>query len=120
MERNYKENLIPTAKALRKNMTPEERHLWYDFLKTLPIVFKRQKPIGSYIVDFYCPAAMLVIEIDGSQHYDDKGLAADEVRDNYLQNAGYTVKRYSNRDIHQNFEGVCRDIYITIFKQDWD
>ena len=120
MHRNYKENLIPAARALRNNMTPEERHLWYDFLKKLPITFKRQKAIGSYIVDFCCPAAKLVIELDGTQHYEDEGLAKDFVRDEFLKKSGYTVKRYSNRDIHQNFEGVCRDIYITIFGHDWD
>jgi len=119
MKRNYKENLLSTAKVLRKNMTPEERHLWYDFLKNLPVVFKRQKPIGSYIVDFCCPSAKLVIELDGTQHYEDNGLEKDSSRDEFLRNCGYAVKRYSNRDIHQNFEGVCRDIYITIYGHDW-
>ena len=120
MQRNYKEKLLPNARTLRNNMTPEERHLWYDFLKSLPITVKRQKVIGDYIVDFCCPSAKLVIELDGSQHYEDAGLEKDVVRDKYLENAGYSVKRYSNRDVRQNFEGVCRDIYITIFGHDWD
>ena len=110
MKRNYKENLQPTAKVLRKNMTPEERHLWYDFLKTLPVVFKRQKPIGSYIVDFCCPSAKLVIELDGTQHYEDNGIENDAKRDAFLNNLGIKVLRYSNLDINQRFENVCEDI----------
>ena len=120
METKYNKKLLPTAKSLRNNMTPEERHLWYDFLKGLDVNVKRQQIIGSYIVDFFCASAKLVIELDGTQHYEEKGLEKDAVRDEFLKNCGYTVKRYFNRDIHQNFEGVCRDIYITIYGHDWD
>ena len=102
--------LTPNAKTLRKNMTKEERHLWYDFLKTLDITFNRQKVIGNYIVDFYCAKAKIVIELDGSQHYEDKGLQTDQKRDNYLNSLGITVLRYSNLDINKNFRGVCLDI----------
>ena len=96
-------------------MTREERHLWYDFLKGLPVNFHRQKVIGDYIVDFYCASACLVIEIDGSQHYESDAKKKDTIRDKYLMDLGLTVKRYSNLDIHKNFCDVCADIYHFIF-----
>ena len=102
--------LTGNAKALRKNMTKEERHLWYDFLKTLPINVNRQKVIGNYIVDFYIATAKLVIELDGSQHYEDNGIDNDAKRDAFLNNLGIKVLRYSNLDINQRFENVCEDI----------
>ena len=110
MNKTANSKLTVNAKNLRKNMTKEERHLWYDFLKFLPYTFHRQKVFGNYIVDFYCAAASLVIEIDGSQHYEDKGKKSDLKRDRYLQNLGLKVIRYSNYDINRNFEGVCADI----------
>ena len=91
-------------------MTKEERHLWYDFLKSLPVTVHRQKPLGNYIVDFYIASSQLIVELDGSQHYDDPGMQKDMQRDLWLQNAGYTVLRYSNAEIHSNFRGVCQDI----------
>ena len=91
-------------------MTKEERHLWYDFLKPLPLMVHRQKVIGKYIVDFYIAEAKLVIELDGSQHFDPAGQKADQVRDAYLNSIGLTVLRYSNSDIHFRFQDVCRDI----------
>jgi len=91
-------------------MTKEERHLWYDFLKSLPITVHRQKVIGPYIVDFYVADFHLVIELDGSQHYERFGIISDEKRDAYLKAEGLTVLRYSNRDINQDFRGVCNDI----------
>ena len=91
-------------------MTKEEKHLWYDFLSTYPVRFRRQQIIGRYIVDFYCASAKLVIELDGSQHYDPAGHSADAQRDAYLRSLGMTVVRYSNLEIQQNFEGVCTDI----------
>ena len=108
--KEYNKANIPLARTLRKNMTKEERHLWYDFLKTLNVTFNRQKVIGNYIVDFYCAKAKIVIELDGSQHYEDKGLQTDQKRDNYLNSLGITVLRYSNLDINKNFRGVCLDI----------
>lgn len=96
-------------------MTKEERHLWYDFLKTLPITVNRQKVIGNYIVDFYIASSKLIIELDGSQHYEDKYKEADIIRDKYLNNLSITVLRYSNYDVNNNFEGVCRDILKHIF-----
>ena len=91
-------------------MTKEERHLWYDFLKSLPITFNRQKVIGNYIVDFHCSSVKLVIELDGSQHYEEKGIFSDKVRDEFLNNLGLTVLRYSNLDVNRNFRSVCEDI----------
>ena len=110
MENTKNPQLTPSARALRRNMTKEERHLWYDFLKELPIMVHRQKVIGAYIVDFYIAEAKLVIELDGSQHYEESGMCADKVRDTYLNNVGLTVLRYSNLDVNQNFTGVCQDI----------
>ena len=104
--------LSNNAKALRRNMTKEERHLWYDCLKGLPVMVHRQKVIGNYIVDFYIAEAKLVIELDGSQHYDDTGKQADAVRDAYLNSLGITVLRYSNADINQRFRGVCENILL--------
>lgn len=110
MNEYHNRKLTNISKTLRKNMTKEERHLWYDFLKTLPVTINRQKVIGEYIVDFYCASAKLVIELDGSQHYDDNIKAKDEIRDKYFHNLGITVARYSNLQLNTNFDGVCADI----------
>ena len=107
MERKHNKKLVPLAKSLRKNMTKEERHLWYDFLRNYPIRFIRQKILGRYIADFYCAKANLVIELDGSQHYENNGNAYDEERTEYLKGYGITVVRISNIDIMRNFERVC-------------
>lgn len=95
-------------------MTKEERHLWYDFLKGLPVTVKRQKVIGSYIVDFYVASSKIVIELDGSQHYEDDGIKKDVERDMILKSFGIKVLRYSNLDINKNFESVCQDILNNI------
>ena len=115
---NTKRNrqLTNNAQKLRREMTKEERHLWYDFLKSLPETVNRQKVIDRYIVDFYCARAKLVIELDGSQHYEREGLENDCMRDEYLRSRGITVLRYSNRDVHENFDGVCTDILTHIQK----
>ena len=102
--------LTRNSQTLRKGMTKEERHLWYDFLKRLSIPFHRQKIIGLYIVDFYCDQARLIIELDGSQHFEETGIAEDQERDSVLNSMGYTVLRFPNSEIHQNFEGVCAEI----------
>ena len=109
---NNKNNprLTSNAQSLRKDMTKQERHLWYDFLKGLPVTFNRQKVIGKYIVDFYCAKAGVVIEIDGEQHYDCDGMKKDKIRDDYLHNMGLKVLRYTNLEIDRNFNGVCEDI----------
>jgi len=110
MERKHNKTLVSNAKALRKSMTKEERHLWYDFLRGYAPRFIRQKIIGQYIVDFYCAQAKLVIELDGSQHYEDDALKRDEQRTDYLQKYGLTVLRFPNNEINQNFTGVCEYI----------
>ena len=100
--------LTPYAQKLRKNMTPEEKHLWYDFLNKLPMKFKRQKIINNYIVDFICSEAKLVIEVDGEQHLADfENRYNDEIRDAFLNKQGLKVLRISNNDVNKNFEGVC-------------
>ena len=108
MERKHNASLTANARNLRKNMTKEERHLWYDFLKTLPVMVHRQKVIGRYIADFYIAAAKLVIELDGSQHYEDP--TYDIQRDTYLEEQGLTVLRIPNNAIKDNFSGVCEEI----------
>ena len=107
MDRKHNKNIVPFAKELRKNMTKEERHLWYDFLRDYPVKFTRQKVLGKYIADFYCAKANLVVELDGSGHYEDVGLINDEKRTQYLEQYGIKVIRISNLDILKNFEGVC-------------
>lgn len=113
----YQRNLIPRAKELRKNATKEENHLWYDFLRHYPIRFQRQKTIGGFIVDFYCHAAKLVIELDGSQHYTQQGLAYDQERTAILQQYGIQVLRFSNRDINTQFREVCDAIHQEVEKR---
>ena len=98
------------AQRLRREMTKEERHLWYDFFKTVGIHANRQKPIGPYIVDFYIASVKLVIELDGGQHFEQAGQAYDQKRDRFLREQGLSVLRYSNSDINRNFNGVCEDI----------
>ena len=107
MDRKHNNKIVPFAKELRKNMTKEERHLWYDFLRDYPVRFKRQKVLGKYIADFYCAKANIVVELDGSQHYEQEGLMDDEKRTEYLSQFGIKVVRISNLDVLKNFEGVC-------------
>lgn len=102
--------LRANAQALRKEMTPQERKLWFQFLRRLNVRVNRQKVIGYYIADFYCHAAKVVIELDGSQHFEGNEEEHDQARDNYLRELGLTVLRYSNRDMKENYEGVCMDI----------
>lgn len=110
MPLKYNDSLKKNAQFLRKNMTKEERHLWYDFLKDLPITVQRQKMIGSYIADFYCHKLSIVIEIDGGQHYTEEEMEYDKRRTEYLNSVGVKVVRYTNDDINKNFDGVCNDI----------
>lgn len=96
-------------------MTRQERKLWYEFLRGLPYRFRRQRVIGKYIVDFYCAEKRLVIELDGSQHYDLVNQKNDTERTKYLENKGVIVLRYPNSDIDNNFDAVCQDIYNKLF-----
>ena len=110
MECKHNESIVPTAKMLRKNMTREEKHLWYDFLNKYPIKFTRQKVLGKYIADFYCAKAKLVIEIDGSQHYTEQGKEYDENRTEYLRQFDLTVIRFKNDLVMNEFFAVCNFI----------
>ena len=109
--------LNSSAKILRKNMTPEEKHLWYDFLRSYPVQFNRQKVIGNYIVDFYCKKANIVIEIDGAQHYENNAVEYDKERTEYLNNVGIEVVRFVNKDINRNFENTCKYIDFVVKKR---
>ena len=95
-------------------MTKEERHLWYDFLRTYPIRFLRQKVVDNYIVDFYCHEARLIIELDGSQHYEEKGLLKDIIRTAKIENRNLTVIRIPNNEVNKNFRGVCEYIHLFV------
>ena len=106
----YNKNLVSCAQQLRKAMTKEERHLWYDFLKKLPITVNRQKNIGDYIVDFFIASKRTVIEIDGAQHGQEQHRISDAQRDFDFLKLGVTVLRYSNYDINTHFNLVCEDI----------
>ena len=116
MERKHNKNIVPNAKNLRKNMTKEERHLWYDFLRDYPIKFLRQKILGNYIVDFYCASAKLVIELDGSQHYEDTNKEKDSERTDFLKGYDITVIRIPNNEVNRNFDGVCTYIDTEVKK----
>ncbi len=113
---DYKGNkkLVPLAKNLRKNMTREEKRLWYDFLRNHPARFRRQKILGKYILDFYSASAHLAIEIDGEHHYQPDFLNDDMKRTEYLNSYGVFVLRFSNREVRTNFDGVCQWINETI------
>ena len=110
MQRKHNANLVPIAKTLRKNMTKEERRLWYDYLRSHPVRFSRQKVLGKYIADFYSAQAKLVIELDGSGHYTDKGQTDDAKRTAFLEAYGLTVIRIPNNEVNGNFQGVCEYI----------
>ena len=124
MKYNYNENLVSVAQNLRKNMTPEEKHLWYDFFKKLPITVHRQKNIGNFVVDFYINDPPIVIEIDGAQHETDENAVADKKRDETLRKLGLTVLRYPNWTVNKNFEMVCNDILknigVDVSEIEWD
>ena len=110
MQSKHNTRLVPYAKDLRKNMTKEERHLWYDYLRSYPVRFQRQKILGKYIADFYCAKANIVIELDGSQHYDPEEKEKDQGRTAFLESYGLTVLRIPNNEVMENFPGVCEFI----------
>ena len=116
MQSKHNKQLVPFAKQLRKEMTKEERHLWYDFLRTYPVRFSRQKVLGKYIADFYSAEAKLVIELDGSQHFEEVNTEKDTERAIFLEGYGLTVIRIPNNEVMRNFGDVCE--YIgTVVKQ---
>ena len=110
MSLSYNKKNITLARNLRKRATPQEKHLWYDFLSKYEVRFQRQKAIDNFIADFYCHRAKLIIEIDGCQHYSDKGIKKDEFRTEILEGYGLTVIRFTNYQINTNFYGVCEYI----------
>jgi very-short-patch-repair endonuclease len=112
MRRKHNKQLVPFAKQLRKEMTKEERHLWYDFLRTYPVRFSRQKVLGAYIVDFYSAEAKLVIELDGSQHFEKENVEKDVERTVFLEGFGLRVLRIPNNEVARNFHGVCEYIDV--------
>jgi very-short-patch-repair endonuclease len=102
--------LTPFARQLRKNMTKEECELWYKYLRKYPYQFRRQVTVGTYILDFYCAAAKVAVELDGSQHFTPEGKQHDEVRTGFLQSQGIQVLRYPNSAVMTNLRGVCSHI----------
>ena len=112
----YNKSNIPLAKALRKNMTPWERKLWYEFLRNYPVRFQRQKAIDNYIADFYCAKARLIIELDGGGHYTEEQIEKDRMRTEAFKNHNTEVLRICNLDIDRNFRGVCEYIDLTVKK----
>lgn len=106
----YSKENISFARSLRKNMTKEERQLWYDFLQTYPVKFYKQRRIGNYIADFYCKEAGLIIELDGGQHYDEAGMKSDQERTAVLKSYGLHVIRFTNLEVQRKFSAVCEVI----------
>jgi very-short-patch-repair endonuclease len=105
----YRRDLTRKSRSLRRDPTPAEKKLWFEFLRGQPEKFTRQKPLGRYIVDFYCSAHRLVIEVDGDSHFVDGG-RRDAGRTAELQALGVQVVRFTNEDVMQGFEGVCMEI----------
>ena len=114
MQSKHNKQLVPLARQLRQEMTKEERRLWYDFLRTYPVRFLRQRVIGNYIADFYCAQAKLVIELDGSQHYEADAAQKDAERTAFLEQYGLRVLRFANNEVNENFSGVCEYIDLAV------
>lgn len=111
---HYDHKNVEYARNLRKNMTPWETKLWYQFLSKYPIRFQRQKPIDQYIVDFFCAKAGVIVELDGGGHYDPQQVEKDKIRTSYLEKYGYCVLRFCNLAVDKNFYGVCTVIHETV------
>ena len=110
MQWKHNQQLVPLAKQLRKEMTKEERHLWYDFLRSYPVRFSRQKVLGKYIADFYSAEAGVIIELDGLQHDEEKEQKYDAERTAFLESYGLRMIRIPNNEVNRNFRGVCEYI----------
>ena len=110
----YRKTLTPRAQAFRRDQTPAEKKLWYEFLRDLPWKFTRQKPLGRYVADFYCSCQQLVIELDGDSHYTDRAQRYDETRTTALGLQGIRVIRFTNLEVLENFEAVCGAITATL------
>ena len=107
----YNSKMKETASSLRKNMTRQEKHLWYDFLRDYPVKWYRQRSVDRFIVDFFCFKARLVIELDGSQHYTEDGMEYDSIRTDILEKYNLEVLRFTNLEVDENFRGVCETIH---------
>ena len=106
----YRRDLTLRSRSLRHDPTPAERKLWFEFLRDHPLKFTRQKPLGRYIADFYCSKARVAIEVDGDSHYTEAGERYDHSRTNSLERDGIRVLRFTNAEVMDSFEGVCRQI----------
>ena len=109
--------MLGIARLLRRNMTKQEKHLWYDFLRRYKVKIYKQHVIDNFVADFYCHKARLVIELDGSQHYTKEGCAYDANRTAVPKKHGLTVLRFTNIDVNEHFESVCEMIDQTITKR---
>jgi very-short-patch-repair endonuclease len=112
--RVYNVKLHPVAQSLRRNATPQENHLWFDFLREFRPRFTRQRIIGNFIIDFYCPKALLAVEVDGSQHYSEAGIERDEERTAFLESLYIMVLRFTNHAVDKSFTAVCDKITLTV------
>ena len=110
MKPPYDSDMTRIAQELRRESTPEENTLWYQFLRRYPVQFKRQKPFGRYVLDFYCSRVRLAVELDGAQHFTEDGRTYDANRTAYLNVLGITVLRFTNRDVRDRLAAVCRAI----------
>lgn len=110
MKYSYDADMTKVAQLLRKQSTPEENKLWYQYLRSYPIQFRRQRPFGRYVLDFYCPKARLGIELDGSQHFTSEGMQSDANRTAFLAERGIEIIRFTNHEINTQFDAVCRAI----------
>ena len=106
----YRRDLTAKAKSLRRDPTPAERKLWFEFLSTHPLKFTRQKPLGRYIADFYCATLLLIVELDGDSHFTDHGVRHDRARTASLELQGMRILRFTNADVMERFEAVCERI----------
>ena len=114
MKELHNSKLTERAKELRRNATKQENHLWYDFLAKYPIRFRRQVTMQNYIVDFFCPKAGLIVELDGSQHYKTSNIKRDKIRTEYIESLGFVVLRFTNTEINRRFSSVCQKIQETV------
>jgi very-short-patch-repair endonuclease len=106
----YRRDLKRRSQSLRRDPSPAERKLWYEFLRDHPVKFTRQKPLGHYIADFYCSSSRLVIEVDGDSHFTDSAPLYDERRTAALLAEGVRLLRVTNLEVMEQFEGVCQKI----------
>jgi very-short-patch-repair endonuclease len=112
----YHRNLTARSRTLRRQPTPAEKKLWFDFLRHCPVKFSRQKPLGTYIADFYCASHRLVVEIDGDSHFTTAGEKRDQLRNATLEQKGLRIIRFTNQDVMQRFEAVCLEIAAVLEK----